>query len=150
MASTSSKPQVPEASAFPDGTKEYKPLRSSKQDMRKPHITEFPITASNWYKHVNWLNTTFIVFVPVLGCISAYWTPLHLKTALFAIFYYFNTGLGITAGTYLSGLLYRVFVRGLYQEANLKHRLPSTLGSHVLQGHPSPQDISGCRGLGSC
>ena len=22
---------------------------------QKPHITDLPITASNWYKHVNWL-----------------------------------------------------------------------------------------------
>ncbi|OTA97375.1 hypothetical protein M434DRAFT_8097 [Hypoxylon sp. CO27-5] len=86
------------ASAFPDGTKDYKPLRSTKYDLKKPHITEFPITWGNWYKHVNWLNTTFIIFIPLLGMISTYWTPLQFKTALFAIFYYFNAGLGITAG----------------------------------------------------
>lgn len=98
MASTSTTPKADGATGFSDGTKEYVPLRSSKQDLKKPHITEFPITSANWYKHVNWLNTFFILGIPMLGLIYAYWTPLHLKTALFAVFYYFNTGMGITAG----------------------------------------------------
>lgn len=89
--------KMPEA-VVPDGTKDYKPLRSSNQDFRKPHITEFPITKSNWYKHVNWLNTYFIIVVPLMGMVGAYFTPLQWKTAIFAYLYYFNTGLGITAG----------------------------------------------------
>ena len=88
------------AQVFPDGTTDYKPLRKAGYDMKKPHITETPITWGNWYKHVNWLNTYFIVGVPILGLIGAYFTPLQTATALFAVFYYFNTGLGITAGTY--------------------------------------------------
>lgn len=105
MASTST--TTPEAAAaFPDGTKDYKPLRSGKQlDARKPHITEFPITRSNWYKHVNWLNTYFIIVVPLMGMVGAYFTPLHLKTAIFAFLYYFNAGLGITAGMYQQHVL---------------------------------------------
>ncbi|KAK6853339.1 hypothetical protein PG995_010151 [Apiospora arundinis] len=83
---------------FPDGTTDYKPLRKAGYDLKKPHITETPITWGNWYKHVNWLNTYFIVGVPVMGLIGAYFTPLYTATALFAVFYYFNTGLGITAG----------------------------------------------------
>ncbi len=91
-----------QAAAFPDGTKDYKPLRYGKQlDPRKPHITEFPITRSNWYKHVNWLNTYFIIVVPLMGMVGAYFTPLQMKTAIFAFLYYFNSGLGITAGMYL-------------------------------------------------
>lgn len=81
-----------------DGTKDYKPLRGKQYDLKKPHITETPITLDNWYKHVNWLNVTFILGVPLAGCVAAYWTPLHLYTAIFAVIYYFNTGLGITAG----------------------------------------------------
>ncbi|GAP84856.1 putative acyl- desaturase [Rosellinia necatrix] len=86
------------ADAFTDGTKDYKPLRSTKYDLKKPHITEYPITWGNWYQHVNWLNTYFIIFIPLMGCVGAYFTPLTLKTAAFAVFYYFNSGLGITAG----------------------------------------------------
>ncbi|KAL4948384.1 hypothetical protein BDW69DRAFT_94099 [Aspergillus filifer] len=64
----------------------------------KPHITELPITWSNWYQHVNWLNCTFVLFIPLLGCVLALGTPLRLNTAIFAVVYYFNAGLGITAG----------------------------------------------------
>lgn len=56
-----------QAPAFPDGTVDYKPARGKQYDLKKPHITEQPITAQNWYKHVNWLNVTFIIFVPLLG-----------------------------------------------------------------------------------
>ena len=87
----------------PDGTKEYKPLRSKGYDLeKKPHISETPMTWSNWPKHINWINTVFIIFVPLLGVISSYWVPLKLSTGIFAVVYYFNTGLGITAGEYPS------------------------------------------------
>jgi stearoyl-CoA desaturase (delta-9 desaturase) len=103
MASSSSSvpPAVAvQAEAFPDGTTDYVPLRDSnkKLDPRKPHITELPITWGNWYKHVNWLNTFFIIGVPMLGLIGAYWVPLRMKTLVFSVLYYFYTGLGITAG----------------------------------------------------
>ncbi|KAI6393986.1 stearoyl-CoA 9-desaturase [Pyricularia oryzae] len=98
MASSSS--SVPElAAAFPDGTTDFKPMRNTKgYDVSKPHISETPMTLKNWHKHVNWLNTTFILFVPLAGLISTYWVPLQWKTAVWAVVYYFNTGLGITAG----------------------------------------------------
>src|SRR5690348_9679432 len=101
MASTSSSG----TDAVINGTKDYVPLRSQKHEVDKkpkPHISETPMTWKNWYKHINWLNTTLIVFIPIIGLISAYWVPLHLYTALFSVVYYFNTGLGITAGRFLS------------------------------------------------
>lgn len=92
-----------QASAFPDGTTDYKPLRVGKgSDASKVHISETPMTWGNFHKHVNWLNTTFIVVIPALGFISTYWVPLQLYTAIFAVVYYFNTGLGITAGKLLA------------------------------------------------
>lgn len=90
--------KIPEGSRpLNDGTKDYIPLRK-KYNTKKPHITEQPITCTNWHKHVNWLNCTFILFIPLLGFIGAHWTPLRLYTAMFAVVYYFNAGLGITAG----------------------------------------------------
>ena len=74
------------------------PVRNKKYDPKKPHITETPLTRKNWYKHVNWLNATLIVGIPLAGCVAAFWTPLRLSTAIFAVAYYFATGLGITAG----------------------------------------------------
>lgn len=63
-----------------------------------PHISELPFTWQNWHQHVNWLNTYFVIFVPLAGLTAAYWTPLRLNTALFSVFYYAITGIGITAG----------------------------------------------------
>jgi stearoyl-CoA desaturase (delta-9 desaturase) len=78
--------------------KPSEPIRNKKYDPKKAHITEEPITRSNWFKHVNWLNVTLIVGVPIYGLIAAYWTPLYWKTAAWTVIYYFMTGLGITAG----------------------------------------------------
>ncbi|KAL8737772.1 MAG: hypothetical protein Q9181_001362 [Wetmoreana brouardii] len=78
--------------------KPSEPNRSRTYQPSEPHITEFPITKANWYKHINWLNVTLIVGVPLYGCIQAIWTTLQWKTALWAIAYYYMTGLGITAG----------------------------------------------------
>ena len=78
--------------------KSSEPNRSRTYDPKKPHITETPMTRKNWVKHVNWLNFYLIVMIPLGGCVAAFWTPLYFKTALFAIAYYFATGLGITAG----------------------------------------------------
>lgn len=82
-----------------DGTASYKPLRSkARNDTGKVHIADTPITWSNLHKHINWLNTTLIIITPIVGFISAYWVPLQLYTAIFAVVYYFHTGMGITAG----------------------------------------------------
>ncbi|KAK8145198.1 stearoyl-CoA 9-desaturase [Beauveria asiatica] len=74
------------------GSTEKKPVA------RRVHIADQPITLFNWYQHINWLNVTFILFVPLIGLISAYLYPAHLYTIIFAVVYYFNAGLGITAG----------------------------------------------------
>ncbi|KAI1470831.1 uncharacterized protein F4812DRAFT_419163 [Daldinia caldariorum] len=129
MASVSTDASGPVAApAFPDGTKDYKPLRSSKYDLKKPHITELPITWSNWYKHVNWLNTTFILFIPLAGLISTYWIDLQLKTALFSIFYYFNAGLGITAG------YHRLWSHSSYRASLLIKIYLAAMGAAAVQG----------------
>lgn len=50
--------------------------------------------------------------------ISTYWVPLQFKTAVWSVVYYFNTGLGITAGyhrlwahrSYKASLLLRIYL----------------------------------------
>lgn len=98
--SSSSASAEKQAAAFPDGTSDYKPLRSgaAKYDPKKVHIADTPMTWKNIHQHINWLNTTLIVIIPMIGFVSAYWVPLQLYTAIWACIYYFNTGLGITAG----------------------------------------------------
>ncbi|KAL8635168.1 MAG: hypothetical protein Q9228_007317 [Teloschistes exilis] len=78
--------------------KPSEPNRSRSYDSKKTHITDQPITKANWYKHVNWLNVVLIVGIPLSGCVQAIWTPLYWQTAVWAVLYYFATGLGITAG----------------------------------------------------
>lgn len=56
-----------QAAAFPDGTTDYKPARIKYFDPKRPHITDQPITMKNWHKHVNWLNVTFIIVIPLCG-----------------------------------------------------------------------------------
>jgi stearoyl-CoA desaturase (Delta-9 desaturase) len=84
----------------PTMAKASEPNRNPRYDPKKVHITETPMTRSNWYKHVNWLNVTLIVLIPIYGLIGAWWVPLHLKTAIWAVAYYFATGLGMTMGTH--------------------------------------------------
>ncbi|KAJ5584991.1 uncharacterized protein N7459_004791 [Penicillium hispanicum] len=64
----------------------------------KRHISEQPMTRANWHRRVNWINTTLILIVPIFGCVLALSTTLKLPTAIWAVVYYFWTGLGITAG----------------------------------------------------
>ncbi|CAZ81332.1 unnamed protein product [Tuber melanosporum] len=63
-----------------------------------PHISETPITFGNLWQHINKLNITLIVLVPLLGVWAAFYTPLRTLTLCWAVLYYFWTGLGITAG----------------------------------------------------
>lgn len=68
----------------------------------KPHIADTPITRNNWHQYFNWLNCMFILGIPLYGCIQAFWVPLQLETAIWAIAYYYITGLGVTAGLFSS------------------------------------------------
>ncbi|KAF8886523.1 delta 9-fatty acid desaturase protein [Infundibulicybe gibba] len=57
-----------------------------------------PVTWANWYKEINWLSFTILTVTPTIGLIGAMFTKLRWETFLFAVFYYYVTGLGITAG----------------------------------------------------
>ena len=59
-----------------------------------------PVTWSNWYKHINWLQTPLLIGIPLVGLYGTFTTPLTLYTAIWSVIYYFITGLGITAGNY--------------------------------------------------
>jgi len=56
------------------------------------------MTMKNWWKHLNLLNCYLIIIVPMLGLWGAYYTPLSWATLIWSVVYYYNTGLGITAG----------------------------------------------------
>ncbi|CAH0028332.1 unnamed protein product [Clonostachys rhizophaga] len=111
-----------------DGTTDYKPIRSKSYNLDKVHISDKPMTWSNWYQHVNWINSTFVVIIPFFGFIASYWVPLRLNTAIFAFIFYVNSGLGITAG------YHRLWAHRAYQ-ACLPLRLYLALcGASAIQG----------------
>lgn len=126
------------AQVCPDGTTDYKPLRSRARDINRTHIQDVPLTWGNWHKKVDWLNTTFVIFIPAIGLISSYWVPLHPYTAIFSAIYYFNTGLGITAGTL------HVCLRPTINLTN--SRLSSSVVPPLVQGHSASADLPRCDG----
>jgi len=72
--------------------------RKTKKIATKTHIADQEITLKDWYKHIDWLNVTFILFIPMIGFYYAFYTPIVTKTIIWSFVYYFFTGLGITAG----------------------------------------------------
>ncbi|KAJ6486729.1 delta 9-fatty acid desaturase protein [Mycena sanguinolenta] len=57
-----------------------------------------PITWSNFWTELNWLNVAILTLTPLMSLVGACTTKLRWETALFSVFYYYFTGLGITAG----------------------------------------------------
>ncbi|KAJ5293705.1 hypothetical protein N7508_008526 [Penicillium antarcticum] len=113
-------------------------MKATEPKGQKLHISEQPVTLTNWHKHVNWVNTSLILIVPFFGCIAAFYTKLRAITAAWAILYYLWTGLGITAGyhrlwahrSYEAGLPLQIFlacvgggaVQGSIRWWSAKHR----------------------------
>jgi hypothetical protein len=64
------------------------------------HIIDQPWTLSNWHKHLNWLHVIILGGVPLLGIYGLMTTTVQTKTLVWAVIYYFMTGLGITAGMF--------------------------------------------------
>jgi stearoyl-CoA desaturase (delta-9 desaturase) len=62
------------------------------------HVQHQPISLHNWYKKINWLNTTLVIFVPLYGLHLARSTPLTRPTLIWSVVYYFFTAFGITGG----------------------------------------------------
>lgn len=67
-----------------------------KQQM--PPLFDEPTTLQNWHKHVNWVQSILLLGTPLIGLYGALTTELQTKTLIWAIIYYYITGLGITAG----------------------------------------------------
>jgi len=57
-----------------------------------------PITLRNLHKNINVISTLALTVVPLLSLYGALTTEVKWQTALWAVLYYFYTGLGITAG----------------------------------------------------
>lgn len=58
-----------------------------------------PVRLDNILNELNWLNVAILGLTPIVGFIGMCYTSLQWKTALFAAFYYYITGLGKFANT---------------------------------------------------
>ncbi|KZS97073.1 delta9-fatty acid desaturase [Sistotremastrum niveocremeum HHB9708] len=57
-----------------------------------------PVTLSNFWTELNWLNVAILGITPTIALYGLFTTKLTWQTALFSVLYYYITGLGITAG----------------------------------------------------
>ncbi|KAJ7270841.1 delta 9-fatty acid desaturase [Mycena rebaudengoi] len=57
-----------------------------------------PVTWGNSLEELDWINTGSLCLSLTLAFVGAYFTKLRWQTALFSCFYYWFTGLSITAG----------------------------------------------------
>ncbi|EUC54182.1 delta 9-fatty acid desaturase, partial [Rhizoctonia solani AG-3 Rhs1AP] len=87
-----------------------------------------PVTIHNWWQEVNHLNCFFIFFTPLLALYGALTTHLQWKTACFAVFWYFVTGLGITAG------YHRLWAHRAYNASKPLEYFLALAGAGAVQG----------------
>ncbi|RDB25019.1 Acyl-CoA desaturase [Hypsizygus marmoreus] len=87
-----------------------------------------PLDRHNWYKELIWLHVAFIFLTPVIGFVGAYYTKLRWQTGLFSVFYYFVTGLGITAG------YHRLWAHRCYNATRPLQYFLALAGAGAIQG----------------
>lgn len=84
-----------------------------------------PVRWDNLLQELNWLNVSILSIPPLLALYGVTNVRLRWETALFAVFYYFVTGLGTSRP-----ICYGAFAQ---PDSRYHRRLPSPLGSQVLQ-----------------
>ncbi|KAJ6520626.1 delta 9-fatty acid desaturase protein [Mycena vulgaris] len=86
------------------------------------------ITWQNFASELDWFNVIMLTATPLMGIIGAYFTKLRWETALFSVFYYFFTGLGITAG------YHRLWAHRCYNAGIFLQYLLAIAGAGAVQG----------------
>ncbi|PSN62678.1 hypothetical protein BS50DRAFT_126901 [Corynespora cassiicola Philippines] len=81
-----------------------------------------------WYKHINWLNSSLVVGIPLAGVYYAFYTPLQRPTLVFTLIYYFLTGFGITGG------YHRLWSHRCYNAALPVRIFLAAVGAGAIQG----------------
>lgn len=87
-----------------------------------------PFAWKNFRDELNWLSVVILTATPVIGLIGAMFTPLRWETFLFSVFYYFVTGLGITAG------YHRLWAHRSYNASLPLQYLLAMAGSGAVEG----------------
>ncbi|KAI7902253.1 delta-9 desaturase [Cokeromyces recurvatus] len=95
---------------------------------KMPPLFDQTITSKNWTKHVNWVHATLLLGTPLIGLYGIFTTELTKKTMIWAIIYYFITGLGITAG------YHRLWSHRAYRGRSLLRWLLCFAGSGAVEG----------------
>lgn len=57
-----------------------------------------PVTLKTLYREINWLNATILLVTPLMALYGVVYVRMRWETMLWAVVYYYFTGLGITAG----------------------------------------------------
>lgn len=76
------------------------PRRDNCLKHQKPLL---PVTWDNVLKNLNWLYVGILGLTPLLGFIGACYTHLRWETAIWAVTYYYMTGLGSLSCCFLRG-----------------------------------------------
>lgn len=92
------------------------------------HISEQPLTFSNFFQKINWMNTTLIALIPLFSFLFVPFVPLRLKTFLFSIAYFAFTATGITAG------YHRLFAHRAYDAHPILSFILMFAGSGAAEG----------------
>ncbi|KAJ3764382.1 delta 9-fatty acid desaturase [Lentinula raphanica] len=87
-----------------------------------------PVTWSNLLSELNWLSVYILTVPPLVGIVGAFYVKLQWQTAIWAVVYYFMTGLGITAG------YHRLWAHRAYNASLPLQYLLAVLGAGSLQG----------------
>ncbi|KII92775.1 hypothetical protein PLICRDRAFT_155591 [Plicaturopsis crispa FD-325 SS-3] len=87
-----------------------------------------PVTWANWYRELHMVHTVLFTSTPIIGVVGAYYTKLRWETALFAVFYYYVTGLGITAG------YHRLWAHRSYNASKTLQYMLAVAGAGAVQG----------------
>ncbi|KAG9119243.1 hypothetical protein FRC07_005803, partial [Ceratobasidium sp. 392] len=87
-----------------------------------------PVTLKNWWKELNYISCIALTMTPMIALYGAFTTPLQIKTFFFAIFWYFVTGLGITAG------YHRLWAHRSYNASKPLEYALSMAGAGAVQG----------------
>jgi len=78
--------------------------RDPLEHVKIPPLIDEKITLSNWHTFLDWKHVIGLGVTPLLALYGLLTTQIQTKTLIWAIVYYFATGLGITAGNVFIGL----------------------------------------------
>ncbi|KAG0019661.1 hypothetical protein BGZ82_011822 [Podila clonocystis] len=93
-----------------------------------PPLFAEKITLKNWHKYVDWKHVIGLGLTPLIALYGLFTTEIQKKTAIWAIVYYFATGLGITAG------YHRLWAHRAYNAGPAMSFVLALLGAGAVEG----------------